>query len=124
MDGPKQRHGCLTAWLVLMIIANGFAALGTPLMVGSIQQTIPNFPAWVVWPIALLAVLNLVFAVALFNWKKWGFFGFLGTSLAAFGLNIYATIGIAQAVFGLVGIAVLYGVLQIGGQKSGWSQLE
>jgi hypothetical protein len=124
MDAPKQRHGCLTAWLVLMIIANGFTALGTPLMVGAIQQTIPNFPAWVVWPIALLAVLNVVFAIALFNWKKWGFFGFLGTSLAAFGLNIYAGIGIPQAVFGLVSIAILYGVLQIGGQKSGWSQLD
>jgi hypothetical protein len=124
MDGPKQRHGCLTAWLVLMIIGNGFTAVGTPLMAGAIQQATPNFPAWVVWPIALLALLNVVFAIALFNWQKWGFFGFLLTSLAAFGLNIYAGIGIPQAVLGLLGIVLLYGVLQIGGHRSGWSQLE
>jgi hypothetical protein len=27
-------------------------------MVEAIQKATPNFPAWVVWPIALLAVLN------------------------------------------------------------------
>jgi hypothetical protein len=77
-----------------------------------------------VWPITLSAVLNVAFAIALFNWKKWGFFGFLVTSVAAFAQNIYLGIGIPNVVLGLMGIAIFYGVLQIGGQKSGWSQLE
>ncbi len=124
MDNPKQRHGCLTAWLIVMILANGFTAVITPLTVSSIQQAIPGFPTWIVWPIALLAILNVVFAIALFNWKKWGFFGFLVNSLIAFGLNLYAGIGVPQAVLGLVGIAFLYGVLQIGGERKGWTQLE
>lgn len=123
-EAPKQRHGCLAVWLALMLIANGFAAVSTPLLVGAIQRVTPNFPAWVVWPVALLSVLNVVFAIALFNWKKWGFSGFLGTSLVAFGLNLYAGIGIPQAVVGLLGVAILYGVLRIGGEKNGWSQLE
>jgi hypothetical protein len=94
------------------------------MLVGNIQQALPTFPAWMVWPFTLGAVLNIAFAIALFNWKKWGFFGFLVTGVATFALNIYVGIGIPRAVLGLMGIAILYGVLQIGGQKSGWSQLE
>jgi hypothetical protein len=123
-DAPKQRLGCLTAWLVLMILANAFALVSVPLRVGLIEQLIPNFPAWVVWPIFLLAILNIGFAIALLQWKKWGFFGVLCTSLTAFALNIYLGIGIPHAVAGLVGIVILYGLLQIGREKSGWSQLE
>lgn len=125
MSGPrKERHGCLTAWLILMILANGFTALVTPLSVASIQETLPNFPTWVVWPITLIAVLNVAYAVALFNWKKWGFYGFVLNAVLAFGLNLYAGIGIPQAIIGLFGIAVLYGVLQIGSPKSGWAQMD
>lgn len=124
MPDRKERHGCLTAWLVLVILANGFTALATPLSVASIQEALPDFPAWIVWPIAGLALLNILFAVALFNWKRWGFYGFVATSLAACALNLYAGLGIFDSVRGLIGIAVLYGVLQIGGKKSGWAQLD
>ena len=124
MDVPKQRHFLLTAWLVFMIVANGATAVITPMLVGNIQQALPTFPAWMVWPITLSAVVNVAFAIALFNWKKWGFFGFLVTSVATFAQNIYVGIGIPRTVLGLMGLAILYGVLQIGGQKSGWSQLE
>src|SRR5688500_20341036 len=75
MESTKTRHGCLTAWLILMILANALTAVTTPLFAASIRQAIPGFPEWVVWPIVLLAVLNVVFAVALFKWKKWGFLG-------------------------------------------------
>ena len=120
----KQRHGCLTAWLILMIVANSLAAIVTPMSVQNIQQTMPNFPTWLVWPIVLMAILNIVFAVALFNWKKWGFFGFAATTIISFSLNIYAGVGIAQSIVGLSGIAILFLVLQIGGERKGWVQLD
>ena len=123
-DVVKQRHGCLTAWLILMIAANGLTAIVTPLMISQIQRATPNFPAWGAFVIPVLAILNVVFALAIFKWKKWGFFGFCVTALLTFCFNIYAGLGVGQAVFGLVGIAVLYGVLQIGGENKGWTQLE
>jgi hypothetical protein len=107
-----------------MIIVNGFTAILTPLMLGQIQQAIPNFPAWVVWPTVLLATLNVVFAIALFNWKKWGFFGFLGSAVVGVALNTYAGISPCQTASGALGIVFLYGVLKIGGEKSGWAQLD
>jgi hypothetical protein len=123
-DAPKQRLGCLTAWLVLMILANAFALVSVPLRFGSIKQLIPDAPDWMIWPTFFLPVLNIVFAIALLNWKKWGFFGVLGTSLVAFALNIYLGIGIPYAVAGFAGVAILFALLRIGGEQSGWSQLE
>jgi hypothetical protein len=138
-EAPKQRLGCLTAWLVLMILGNAVALVRVLLTLGSIQQSIPNFPAWVVWPTFVLAVLNIVFAIALLNWKKWGFFGVLGTGLGALALNLYLLSqldlesGIPQAAAGVVavyavgplmGVMILFVLLRIGGEESAWSRLE
>jgi hypothetical protein len=138
-DAPKQRLGCLTVWLVLMILANAVAPVSDALRLRKVEESIPNFPAWVIWPSFGLAMLNIVFAVALLNWKKWGFFGILGASLAVFALKVYllnhldAEIGIPQAATGLVaalalaplvGVIILFVLLRIGGEESAWSQLE
>ncbi len=123
-DVVKQRHGCLTVWLILMILANSLTAIATPLMITQITKATPGFPIWIAYVIPVLAILNVVFAIGLFKWKMWGFYGFLVTSLITFCLNLYAGVSPVQAVLGLIGIAVLYGVLQIGGDKKGWSQLE
>ncbi len=88
------------------------------------QTNTPGFPGWFVWPFSLLALLNVVFAIALFNWKKWGFIGFCVTSILALAMNLYAGVGYRQSEIGLLGVATLYAVLQIGEERKGWSQLE
>jgi hypothetical protein len=123
-DQTKQRHGCLTAWLVLMIVGNSFMALMYLLKGGAVQQQFPDAPGWFSPVMSLVGVINLVCAVALFKWKKWGFFGFAGTSAITFVLNLVAGVNVIQALFGLFGVAVLYGVLHIGKEKRGWPQLE
>jgi hypothetical protein len=111
-------------WLVLMILANAATAVATPLMAPQIARATPGFPIWVAYVIPVLAIANVIFAIGLFKWKMWGFYGFLVTSLITLCLNLYAGVNPLQAVLGLIGIAVLYGVLQIGGDKKGWTQLE
>ena len=124
MTNGKQRHGCLTAWLILIIVVNGLSAVSMPSMITMVKQYVPNMPDWIVWPSVLLALLNVVFAIALFKWKRWGFYGCLLSTLAAIGMNVAAGLGIGRSLIGLVGVAILYGVLQIGGPQSAWNQLE
>ena len=133
VDQKKQRHGCLTAWLVLMIIASvGFAILnvGTFVIldaVGSAQQDLsafPDVPDWVFPVLAVLATLVVVCAIALFRWKKWGFYGFVAVSVMATVLNVTTGEEIAPRVSWLVGIVILFGVLQIGEEDKGWPQLQ
>ena len=107
-----------------MIVLNSITAL--TYLVGSqaIQQALPGIPAWALIVLGVVAVFNLVCAIALFNWKKWGFWGFIFSSLAALVINLNIGLGVAQSLFGLIGVAVLYGVLQIGKENKGWPQLE
>ena len=124
MTDAKQRHGCLTAFLTLMVIANSVVAVMYLFGGAAIRQNIPSGAGWALPVLAVGGIVNVVCSVALFRWKLWGFFGFLVTTAVAFVVNLMIGVNIVQALFGLVGLAVLYGVLQIGKEKSGWAQLE
>jgi hypothetical protein len=119
----KKRHGCLTALLVLMLVANSATALMYLLGGSALRTATPNVPASMFPVLALIGFFNLACAIALFRWKKWGFWGFCVSSVVALAVNVSIGVG-PGSIFGLIGIAVLYGVLRIGGVRDGWSQLE
>ncbi len=122
----KQRHGCVTAWLILMIILNSIISL-LYFFAGDI--IIENSPADIsntmIIVLAVFGTLNVLFSIMLFKWKKWVFWGFVVTAVATFAVNLSIGLGIGQSILGLVGIAVLYGVLQIKKDNiSTWTNLE
>ena len=123
-EQKKQRHGCLTAYLILMIIANSLVALIYLLASSAMRDAYPDAPGWAFPALAVLGIVNVLCAIALFGWKKLGFFGFVATSLIAAVVNFAVGLNAIQAVLGLVGLVVLYGVLQIGKEDKGWPQLE
>lgn len=113
----KSRHGCATAFLYFMVIANSLVAVN--IVVFLVRARVPVAAHWRV----VLVVLNVLFLVALLRWKRWGFYGIAVTVSLAAAINFLSE-GLREALLGLVGLAVLYGVLQIGGKRSTWSQLE
>jgi hypothetical protein len=120
----KHRHGCLTAYLVFVIIANAGATLFYMIGSGSARSNVASAPPWAFPVLIVLGVSNLIFAIALLRWEKWGFWGFVASSVGAFLVNTSIGIGTAAALLGLLGVAVLYGVLHIGAERKGWSQLD
>jgi hypothetical protein len=124
MAETKVRHGCLTAWLILMIIANAVTALIYLFASEMITDSFPDAPGWAFPVLAIFGIFNVVCSVALWQWKKWGFWGFLASAIVALFVNLSIGLGIGQSLMGLIGIALLYGVLQIGKEKKGWTQLE
>jgi hypothetical protein len=122
----KQRHGCLTAWLIMMMIGNASAAL---LYLLSEPKQLPNSPielnSTTMILLSLLSLFNLCFAFGLWYWKKWAFYGFALTASLMFFTNLNMGIDIASASLGMIGIVLLYLVLQIkSNEKSGWENLE
>jgi hypothetical protein len=120
----KNRHGCLTAYLIVMIIANSLTGLLYVFGADAIKQRLPNMPNWAFPVLIAMAIINLVCAVALFRWKKWGFWGFALSSLVVFAVNLAIGLSITSAILGLFGVAVLFGVLHIGKENKGWTQLD
>lgn len=121
---PAERHGCLTAWLILMIIGNAATTVITPLSIVGMRQAGLQLSPVGIGVIVICAVANILFAIALFRWQRWGFYGFIATSAVGLITNLSLGLGIGQSVFGLVGIAILYWVLNMGGERKAWPRLK
>ncbi len=114
----RKRGGCLTAFLILMMIANPLTALSYLFAGSTISESLPDLPAWVIPVLGLLALANFVFAIAIWNWKKWGVYGFAGSTAVALLVNLIS-IGILGSLFGLIGIAILTFLL-----RPVWNQMD
>jgi hypothetical protein len=102
----RKRGGCLTAFLILMLIANPLAGLLYLLAGSTLAHFLPNVPQWAILTFGVLAFANLIFALGIWSWKKWGVYGFVGSSLVAFTINAL-TLGTISALFGLIGVTIL-----------------
>jgi hypothetical protein len=107
-----------------MIIVNSGVFLLCLFDTESLRRNSSNPSDWAFLLLMVAGIVNVVCAVALLRWKKWGFWGFIASSIAVLVVNLSVGLGVASVFGGVVGIAVLYGVLQIGKEKNGWSQLE
>jgi hypothetical protein len=124
MEGSKSRHGCLTVWLVIIIIGSSLSALMYLFGSEIIRRTFPDTPGWTFIILIVLSLFNIVCAIALLQWKKWGFWGICASSIAAIIINIVIGLGIGYILSGLIGVVLLYAVLQIGKENKGWPQLD
>ena len=102
-----DRGGCLSSFLILMIFSNAATVAFFLLMPEIIKQVSPDASAVRPYVLSGASLLNIVFAICTWFWKKIGVFGFLATAILAFGINIYLSVPIASAIFGLVGPIVL-----------------
>ncbi|HTB62936.1 MAG TPA: hypothetical protein VK737_05045 [Opitutales bacterium] len=126
---PK-RHGCLTTWLILMILlelisllTSGATAGGKSSALGMLGNIKPP-PAWYDHVLLILSGLDIFCAVFVFMWKKWAFYGTVLVALTVLVLGLVAGQSIVDGLSALLLPGVLYGVLQIGGENSGWHRLK
>lgn len=122
----KQRHGCVTAWLIFVIIVNSLVSI---LYLFAGEFIAKNSEVFIsettILLLGLLGLANVVCAILLFSWKKIGFWGFLITSVAALAINLNLGLSSGQTFGGLIGIAILYGILQIKkNDVSTWESLD
>ena len=101
--GPPKRHWCFTTWLILAFIANIYLAAKLGLIFGAV---------------------NLIFIFALYKWQKWGFTGLFIIATVMFILNLTNGVEFWKASSGLAAVAVLYGILNLGGDNKAWSRLK
>lgn len=114
----RKRGGCLTAFLVLMLILNPLTGLYYLFAGSTVRQSLPSMPGWVIPVLGLFALANFVFALGTWNWKKWGVYGFAASSLVIFVVNVIA-IGFVPALLGLVGLVILAFLV-----RPVWNQME
>jgi len=120
----KKRHGCLMAYLIFLIVIVAGVVVYYIANASSLKSTF-NLPRWTLPMLIILALLEIVCAIALLKWKKWGFWGFCALAVASLIVNIFSGLGFITSLTGLIGIAIMYGVLNIGNKENkGWPQLD
>ena len=85
---------------------------------------------WLIIAMIIFSILDIVCAVALFKWKKWGFYLYILSAIVAGISNLVYAVNRGEPLIFTLGflvlpIGILYGVLHIGNEKNkGWPQLE
>lgn len=125
-NSTNLRHGCLTAWLVLMIVANSATTVlyfFTSIMVA--ENPLEAISSILLIALSILGILNVICSILLFQWKKIGFWGFVVTSIIALIINLSIDTSLTQSLLGFMGLVILYGLLQINKNGvSAWEGLE
>jgi hypothetical protein len=80
----RQRHGFVSAWLILMIVANSFLTLRYLFAGVWIIKKLPEgISTSMLISLGILSAANALFSLLLFRWKKWAFFGFVITAICS-----------------------------------------
>ena len=124
LSQEKERHGCLTAYLVVMILANSAMVLLYVFGSEAVNRSHPTAPNWALPVLSGLGIFNIVCAIALLRLKKWGFWGQVTSAAIIVAVNLAIGLGAWSAFGGLVAVLILYGVLHIGATNKGWPQLD
>jgi hypothetical protein len=118
-QGVKQRHGCLTTWLVLVIIING----GLALMYMFADDLLRHSSFSERMLSSVISALGVLFAILVFKWKRIGFWGIAVAVAAGIVMNLSMGAGI-RSFTGILGIMILYAALQKKKDGiSGWDNL-
>ena len=120
-----ERHGCVTTWLVIMLILNAIISLAYLLMASGVMRKSLLLSPTTLIILALAGALNVVLSIMLLSWRKIAFYGFAIMAICTFVFNISIGISIVGSLLGLSGIVILYGVFQI--KKNGvaaWDYLK
>jgi hypothetical protein len=122
-EGAASRPVLVTIWLLLVLTVN---AVMTVVYVGASIRAGGNplpVPPWFCMCMALSSSANVVSAMVLLKGRRWGFYLICANAGAGLILNLTAGVPLLNCPAGLLGIGILYGVLQLGKPRSVWSQL-
>jgi len=119
----KEMHGLLTAWLILIIVLNLIGILLSLEACGSLNTYQMASAGGYIFITVILSIAVIGFTLALFNWKKWGFYGLAASYIFAIIMNFVLGLSWWQNSLSIIGLGVLC-ILLWTGKPNAWSQME
>ena len=107
--GVKKQRSCwLSAFLILMLIANALTAYIYTTNPELVMGLYPRATATVLYLLAVIACINVILAIGIWAWRKWGVVGFYISIVIVFAINLYLGIGFLASMPGLVGGVIIF----------------
>lgn len=118
-ETQKKKGGCLTALLVFLIVVYALGALGSFVASPFLQGTIPGYTPGYGIVSGILNILNIVFLISVWRFKKWGFYGYIAVTVIGIIIDLYRGGGIASALMALIFPIILFLLI-----RPVWSNME
>ncbi len=121
----NSRHGCLSVYLILLILTTVLTTFGIILFLDEIKGEIPNYSVGLIYITCFSAFIEIGAVYLIFKWEKIGFYGVWFSYM----INLYVSdkMGVMDinVILGLIiRFGLLYGILQIKSKGvSGWKNL-
>jgi hypothetical protein len=127
----RRRPAFVTGVLLLAIAAHAVCAALCFANADAFQGRIPgvaNAESWL-WPaLGVCCIVEALLLLVILGWQKWGFVAACVMTVVEAGLmygaGVHPLVALAALGMAAVWLAVLYGLLQIGGPRSMWAQME
>ncbi len=107
-EAQKQRGFWLSAFLIVMLIANTLTAYLYMTNPELVMGLYPRATATVLYLLAVIACINVILAIGTWAWRKWGVIGFYISIIIVFIINLYVGVGFLASMPGLVGGAIIF----------------
>lgn len=110
-DTQVKRSGCLTVFIIALIVVYALSTLSSFFAGPLLSGLMPDYSANTSYSIfsGVLSLLNIIFLIGVWKYKKWGFYGFVAVSILNIILSIFLTDSIITSlIFGLIFPLILY----------------
>ncbi len=112
--GTRKHSGCLCAFLSLAVVGNALSGLITWSMATSVSSSMQG----IVMLAGLLNIGGVIFAIAIYKWKKWGVYGYFAT----LGITMLLNFGfgdVASVARGFIPMGLLWYLI-----RASWNQMD
>lgn len=104
---PKTRHNFfLSAYLVLLATVNLVTGIYFLVAFQTVRTIFPILPPVAIILYGILCLANVVFAITIWRWKKWGVYGYAASVTGAYIANVIMT-GSFTSLTGFLGLVIL-----------------
>lgn len=113
-QAAAKRGGCLTSWLVFIVLVNALTLSGIFSRYLSLFGTYGVQAGPVLWYFIVYVLLDIAYiggAIALFLWRRWGFYLLVGCAIVTFFLNIFNGLPVtlqSQSIAFSIGYLIAY----------------
>lgn len=119
----KKRNLLLTILLSIFLIADLYTL--KTILDSNPNNDLIDLTVKVNFCYVVFTILDLIFTISLFKWKKWAFWGTLIISILTFLLNLFVGVEIITSLMGALGVMLLFALLQLKSDNvSGWKNLQ
>lgn len=108
MSHPPKRHWALSVLVIFIVLVNAITASSYFTAVENFDATQSSMSAEMLYIMALVATVNVVFAAGIWQWRRWGVYGFYVTSFASAVVSVGFGLGWAWTVVGLAMAIALF----------------